>query len=102
MIVLQGNKVLSTYGVFDIDEVKRDSRILSNVDFMRKYDFVYEVREEKEMIKLLLGGSPCTFWSIAQSKNRETKAEGQGWELYNGETELAYCQIVEQKMEERE
>lgn len=82
MIVLQGNKVLSIHGVFDMDEVKRDSRILSNVDFMRKYDFVYEVREEKEMIKLLLGGSPCTFWSIAQSKNRETKAEGQGWELF--------------------
>lgn len=34
------------------------------------------------MIKILLGGSPCTFWSIAQSKNRETKAEGKGWELF--------------------
>lgn len=34
------------------------------------------------MIKLLLGGSPCTFWSIAQSKNRETTAAGQGWELF--------------------
>lgn len=34
------------------------------------------------MIKLLLGGSPCTFWSIAQSKNRETTTEGQGWELF--------------------
>lgn len=35
------------------------------------------------MIKLLIGGSPCTFWSIAQeSKNRETKAEGLGWELF--------------------
>lgn len=34
------------------------------------------------MIKLLIGGSPCTYWSIAQSKNRETKAEGLGWELF--------------------
>lgn len=34
------------------------------------------------MIKLLLGGSPCTHWSIAQTKNRETKAEGIGWELF--------------------
>lgn len=34
------------------------------------------------MIKLLIGGSPCTFWSIAQKKNRETKAEGLGWELF--------------------
>ena len=34
------------------------------------------------MIKLLLGGSPCTFWSIAQKSNRETEAEGLGWELF--------------------
>lgn len=25
------------------------------------------------MIKLLIGGSPCTYWSIAQKKNRETE-----------------------------
>ena len=34
------------------------------------------------MIKLLIGGSPCTYWSIAQKNNRETKAEGIGWELF--------------------
>ena len=34
------------------------------------------------MIKLLIGGSPCTFWSIAQKNGRETKAEGLGWELF--------------------
>ncbi len=33
-------------------------------------------------IKILLGGSPCTFWSIAQRNNRETIAEGMGWELF--------------------
>ena len=34
------------------------------------------------MKKLLIGGSPCTFWSIAQTKNRETEASGMGWELF--------------------
>ena len=39
------------------------------------------------MIKLLIGGSPCTYWTIAraatQSKiTRETKNEGVGWELF--------------------
>lgn len=34
------------------------------------------------MIKLLIGGSPCTHWSIAQKNNRETKPEGLGWELF--------------------
>lgn len=34
------------------------------------------------MIKLLIGGSPCTYWSIAQKNNRETEASGIGWELF--------------------
>lgn len=34
------------------------------------------------MVKLLIGGSPCTYWSIAQTNNRETVAEGMGWELF--------------------
>lgn len=33
-------------------------------------------------MKLLIGGSPCTHWSIAQTKNRETEASGIGWELF--------------------
>lgn len=34
------------------------------------------------MIKLLIGGSPCTFWSIAQHNGREVEASGMGWELF--------------------
>ena len=33
-------------------------------------------------MRLLLGGSPCTRWSIAQTKDRETEPEGIGWELF--------------------
>lgn len=33
------------------------------------------------MIKILLGGSPCTDWSIAK-KDRETEPKGKGWELF--------------------
>lgn len=33
-------------------------------------------------MKILLGGSPCTYWSIAQKNNRETKPSGLGWELF--------------------
>lgn len=31
----------------------------------------------------LVGGSPCTYWSIAQTNNRETTASGMGWELFS-------------------
>lgn len=33
-------------------------------------------------MKLLIGGSPCTHWSIAQTKNRETEPGGMGWDLF--------------------
>ena len=33
-------------------------------------------------MRLYIGGSPCTHWSIAQSKNRETEPSGIGWELF--------------------
>lgn len=33
-------------------------------------------------MKILIGGSPCTRWSIAQTKSRETEASGIGWELF--------------------
>lgn len=34
------------------------------------------------MIKILIGGSPCTEWSIAKTEGREVEAEGNGWELF--------------------
>lgn len=37
----------------------------------------------KKHLKILLGGSPCTYWSISQSSDkRETTASGIGWELF--------------------
>ena len=33
-------------------------------------------------MKLQIGGSPCTRWSIAQTKNRETEPRGIGWDLF--------------------
>ncbi len=38
--------------------------------------------EVSRIIKLLLGGSPCTHWSIAQKNSRETEPSGLGWELF--------------------
>ena len=35
-----------------------------------------------EGVDFLVGGSPCTHWSIARLGDRETKASGVGWELF--------------------
>jgi len=38
---------------------------------------------EFEGFDFVIGGSPCTYWSIAQKKDaRETEASGMGWELF--------------------
>lgn len=38
---------------------------------------------EFEGFDFVVGGSPCTYWSIAQKKEvRETEAHGIGWELF--------------------
>lgn len=34
------------------------------------------------MLRMVIGGSPCTHWSIAQTKNRETEPSGLGWDLF--------------------
>jgi site-specific DNA-cytosine methylase len=38
--------------------------------------------ENFENIDLLFGGSPCTYWSVANHKNRETTTEGLGYILF--------------------
>ena len=40
------------------------------------------VTKSETPIKILLGGSPCTKWSIAQKNGREVLPEGIGWELF--------------------
>ena len=40
------------------------------------------VTRSETPIKLLIGGSPCTKWSIAQKNGREVLPEGIGWELF--------------------
>lgn len=34
-------------------------------------------------MRLLLGGSPCTHWSVARTKGREVEPKGIGWELFD-------------------
>ena len=34
------------------------------------------------MIRILMAGSPCTFWSNARKSGRETTPDGLGWDLF--------------------
>lgn len=44
---------------------------------------VFEAKYIEGEFDLLIGGSPCTHWSVARGNNgRETTASGIGWELF--------------------
>lgn len=45
---------------------------------------VFKALYKADEFDLLIGGSPCTHWSIAQkATDRETTASGMGWELFS-------------------
>lgn len=44
---------------------------------------VFNAEYHEGEFDLLIGGSPCTYWSIAQTKNRETTCNGSGWNLFS-------------------
>lgn len=51
-------------------------------EVLREMDCNRTVIKSGAPIKLLIGGSPCTKWSIAQKNGREVLPEGIGWELF--------------------
>ena len=71
------------YVAFEIDKyaVKTSSHNFPMIEHrgdVFKADFT-----EFSGFDFLVGGSPCTYWSIAQKNNRETEASGMGWELFS-------------------
>lgn len=47
---------------------------------------VFKAEYKEGEFDLLIGGSPCTYWSIAKAGNgntRETTASGMGWDLFS-------------------
>lgn len=49
------------------------------------------------MIKLLIGGSPCTYWSIAQKNNRETEPS----EIKTAQQAYEICAEIVKEAEEQ-
>lgn len=74
---------IDRYVAFEIDKyaVKVASH---NFPFIEQRGDVFEADfTEFNGFDWLVGGSPCTHWSITKSKTRETTASGLGWELFN-------------------
>lgn len=78
-----GNRNVERYVAFE-NETKYATKTAShNFPIIEQRGDVFKADfTEFEGFDLLCGGSPCTYWSIAQKNNRETEASGMGWELF--------------------
>lgn len=81
--MLLAGEDIERYVAYEIDKyaVQTSSHNFPNIE--RKGDVFDADFTEYEGFDFLIGGSPCTYWSIAQTKNRETVASGMGWELFS-------------------
>lgn len=83
MVALErANISVSKYVAYEIDDyaikVSKD-----NYPFIEQRGDVFNATYTEGSFDLLLGGSPCTYWSIAKAgDNRETTSSGFGWELF--------------------
>ena len=83
MVALErANIKVSRYVAYEIEE---------NAIKVSKYNYpmieqmgdVFKAEYKQGEFDLLIGGSPCTYWSIAKAgDNRETTSTGLGWELF--------------------
>lgn len=74
---------VESYDAYEIDKyaVKTAQH---NFPMIREHGDVFTADfTQYEGVDFMVGGSPCTYWSIAQTKNRETVASGIGWELFS-------------------
>jgi DNA (cytosine-5)-methyltransferase 3A len=72
---------VSSYAAFEIDKY---ARAISRRNFpdTTHYGDVFDADFKKFAgYDLVIGGSPCTFWSIAKA-NREVDKNGRGWKLF--------------------
>ena len=83
LAMLGANVNVDEYYAYEIDKyaVQTATHIFPNIvecGDVFKADFT-----QYKDVDFIVGGSPCTYWSIAQKNNRETEASGLGWELFS-------------------
>lgn len=84
MLAMQkSGAAVSKYYAYEIDKYAIQTAT-HNFPMIKECGDVFEADfTQYKDIDYLIGGSPCTYWSIAQKNNRETEASGLGWELFS-------------------
>lgn len=75
---------IGKYYAYEIDKYAIKNSSYNFPDIQHKGNVFNADFAQYKNIDWLIGGSPCTYWSIAQkSSTRETEASGIGWELFS-------------------
>lgn len=77
------NVPVSRYVAYEIDKYAIKTSLHNFPMIEHRGDVFKADFTEYAGFDFLVGGSPCTYWSIAQKNNRETEASGMGWELFS-------------------
>ena len=72
---------VSSYAAFEIDKYPRSISRYQYPDITHHGDVMDADFTQFKGYDLVMGGSPCTFWSIAKT-NREVDKDGMGWKLF--------------------
>ena len=84
MIAMSGAGIpVERYVAYEIDKYATQTASHNFPMIEQKGDVFQADFTEYSDFDFLIGGSPCTYWSIAQTNNRETEASGMGWELFS-------------------
>lgn len=74
---------IESYDAYEIDKYAIKTA-QHNFPMIKEHGDVFDADfTHYDGVEFLIGGSPCTYWSIGQTKNRETVASGMGWELFS-------------------
>lgn len=74
---------VDSYTAYEIDKFAVKVATHNFPEIIEKGDVFQGDFTQYEGVDYVIGGSPCTYWSIAQSPDkRETTASGIGWELF--------------------
>ena len=83
LAMIEADIPVSRYVAYEIDKYAVQTSTHNFPMIEHKGDVFSADFTEYEDFDFLMGGSPCTYWSIAQKNNRETEASGMGWELFS-------------------
>lgn len=78
----ESNIEVDSYYAYEIDEYAIQTSMYNFPEIVQGGDVFDEDFTKFEGVDYVIGGSPCTYWSAAQTTGREIEANGLGWNLF--------------------